>query len=571
MALTDSKTRDLEEKLSELKHQEEENRAKQLAEKLGLPYVNLGVMPIDTNDLTVLAEEKAKKGNLLVIKKTGRTLRLAVKDPNKAQTKQIIKELQKQGFECQLFITSSTSLKKGWQQYNLAIHPSKDIPLRGVFVIQKKELEEFKKSLTTIQELQKTIASLPTTRLLTIILAGAIKMKASDIHLEPSKEGVRLRYRIDGLLQDIISFPIKQYNFLLSRIKTLADLLLNIHDTSQDGRFSIKILDDNSPTGKEKTIDIRVSVLPSSSGESIVMRLLGISAVKLNLEDLGIRPEFFEIIKKQISRPNGMILTTGPTGSGKTTTLYACLNYINQPGTKIITVEDPIEYQLKGITQTQISQRKGHTFAKALRAIVRQDPDILMIGEIRDQESAEIAVQFALTGHLVFSTIHTNEAAGAIPRLINMKVTPESLSSSLNLLMAQRLVRKLCPDCKKTHQPTKEILEAIKKIISSISPRSGLKIPQKISTFYQAQGCPQCHGLGYQGRIGIFELLPISETIKKLIINKAAAFEIQRQAQEEGMIILIQDALLKAIKGITSLEEIERVFGSVQLSAEQVK
>ena len=563
MVVIKSKTKTLEDRLIRIKRQEEEKEAQRLAEKFKLPYINLILTPIDLNDLASLSEEKARQGNLLVIRRTGRVIRLAVKNPEDPQTNQIIKEFQAQGFECRLFIASLTGLKKGWQQYGQITEQHKDAPLRGVFVIQKKELEEFKESLQTVQELKKAISSLSTTQLLIIILAGAIEMEASDIHLEPGKEGIRLRYRIDGLLQDITDFPQKDYHFLLSRIKTLSEMLLNVHDISQDGRFTIKILEDKKYT---QSIDMRVSVLPSGYGESVVMRLLGTSAVQLNLNDLGIRPELLKVIENQINRPTGMILTTGPTGSGKTTTLYACLNYVNKPGTKVITVEDPIEYRLEGITQTGISQREGHTFAKALRAIVRQDPDALMIGEIRDEESAEIAVQFALTGHIVFSTIHTNEAAGAIPRLISMKITPDSLASSLNLVIAQRLVRKLCPDCKKTHQLSKEKEEIIKKTLALISAKSGIKISKKTPAFYQSNGCVKCHGLGYKGRIGVFEFLSVNETIKKLTLNKAAAFEIQNKAQEEGMIILIQDGILRAAEGITSLEEVERVIGPLTAS-----
>jgi len=370
-----------------------------------LPYINLTITPIDPNDLIILPKEKAEKGNALIIKKSGRILRLAVKDPQNPETQKIIKEFQEQGFECNLFITSLNSLKKGWGRYELAVSHQKEKSVQGVFNIKKEDLEEFKNSLKTIQDLQKAITGLSTSRLLTIILAGSIEMEASDIHLEPGKEGIRLRYRIDGLLQDIALFPTKEYHFLISRIKSLSDMLLNVVDVSQDGRFTTKI------SGGDKkfpeAIDLRVSLLPTNYGESVVMRLLGTSTIKLNLDDLGIRPELFKLVKGQIDKPNGLILTTGPTGSGKTTTLYACLNYVNKPGKKIITVENPVEYQLKGVTQTQISRRKGHTFGKALRSIVRQDPDILMIGEIRDEESADIAIEFALTGHLVFSTLHT--------------------------------------------------------------------------------------------------------------------------------------------------------------------
>jgi type IV pilus assembly protein PilB len=560
MSLINSKKRKLEEKLSRLKREEEENKAKGLAEELGLPYVDLFLLPISSDDIAVLPEEKARKGKMAVIKKAGRSLKIAVNNPRLAKTARLIEELKQNGFGCQLYIASLSGLRRAWQHYRFISRLSKEAPLRGVFVIKNEELKEFKKTLKTINQLKKAISDISTTRLLTIILAGAVEMSASDIHLEPTREKIRLRYRIDGLLQDITDFPPKVYQFLLSRIKTLSDLLLNVHDVSQDGRFSVRIKDNDKII---QTIDIRVSILPSNQGESIVMRLLGISIAKLNLEQLGISKESFEILKEQISRPNGIVLNTGPTGSGKTTTLYACLKYVNKPGMKIITVEDPIEYQLPGITQTQIDKRKGRTFAAALRSVVRQDPDILMIGEIRDEESAAIAIQFALTGHLVFSTLHTNSAAGAIPRLISLKALPESMASSINLIIAQRLVRRLCPDCKKEYRPPKEIIKSIKKILSDIPLKTKSK-PLKISKLYQPAGCLKCHGLGYQGRIGVFEFLVASEPIKKLIINKAAGFEIEKEAKKQGMITLVQDGLLKVVEGITSLEEAERVLGKIK-------
>lgn len=560
MSLTNSKKRKLEEKLSRLKREEEEDKAKESAEKLGLPYVNLSLLPISSDDIVVLPEEKARKGKMAVIKKTGRSLKIAVNNPHLTKTAELIEELRQNGFECQLYIASLSGLQRAWQHYRFISRLSKEVSLRGVFIIRNEELKEFKKTLKTIHRLKKAISDISTTRLLTIILAGAVEMSASDIHLEPTKEKIRLRYRIDGLLQDITDFPPKAYQLLLSRIKTLSNLLLNVHDVSQDGRFSVKIKDNDKII---QTIDVRVSILPSNQGESIVMRLLGISIAKLNLEQLGISKDSFGIIKEQISRPNGIILNTGPTGSGKTTTLYACLKYVNKPGTKIITVEDPIEYQLPGITQTQINKRKGRTFAAALRSVVRQDPDILMIGEIRDEESAAIAIQFALTGHLVFSTLHTNNAAGAIPRLISLKALPESMASSINLIIAQRLVRRLCPDCKKEYRPPKEIIKSIEKTLSNIPLRAKSK-PLKISKLYQPTGCLKCHGLGYQGRIGVFEFLVASEPIKKLIIGKAAGFEIEKEAKKQGMITLVQDGLLKVIEGVTSLEEVERVLGKIK-------
>jgi len=560
---TNHKMRELEEKLFEIKRKEEEQNAKLLAEKVKLPYINLNIAPIDPEDVSFIPEEEARKGGLVVIKKTGRLIHLIVKDPRNPKTKIIIEGLKKKGFDCQVFVGSLTGLKRAWKRYELVA--TETISLKGIFNLEEKELKEFEKSLKTIQELKEVIGSLSTTRLLTVVFAGAIKMGASDIHLEPTREKIRLRYRIDGILQDVTHLSKKEYGFLLSRIKTLSGMLLNVTDISQDGRFTIKI-----EGGETEPIDIRTSILPSSHGESIVMRLLGTAVAKLGLEKLGMRPAIFETVRKQIDQPNGMILSTGPTGSGKTTTLYASLNYVNKPGTKIITVENPVEYQLEGVTQTQIDERKGHTFAKSLRGIVRQDPDVLMVGEIRDKESAEIAIQFSLTGHLVFSTLHTNDAVGSVPRLIGMKVEPSSLSSSLKLVIAQRLVRKLCASCKEPDKPSSKMLKASKKLISSVSKNSGIEIPKKIS-FYQPKGCTKCHGLGYQGRIGVFEIMAVNDQIEKLILNKATSYQLAVKAKENGMITLIQGALISAAEGVTSLEEVKRVIGSPILAAKKVK
>lgn len=556
MTPIDSKNTAFKEKLTNIRRREEEERAKQLAQEFDLPYVNLMLTPVDSKDMAILTKEKSEEGNLAIIRKSGRALRIAVKNPNDPQTIQIIDELKKQGFDCRLFIVSLIGLKNAWKKYKFT--SLKKTSLQDAFVIQQEELKEFKKALGTVQELKKAIHGMSTSQLLSVIIVGAIEMKVSDIHFEPSKDGIRLRYRIDGLLQDVANFPEKDYHFLLSRIKTLSGMLLNVHDITQDGRFSVMIMENEKTV---KSIDLRVSVLPSSYGESIVMRLLGSSDVQLELSDLGIRLEFAKTIKSQISRPNGMVLTTGPTGSGKTTTLYACLNYINKPGHKIITVEDPVEYRLKGIVQTQINKRKGQTFSQTLKAIVRQDPDALMVGEIRDGESAGIAIQFALTGHMVFSTIHTNSAAGAMPRLIDMGVKPSFIPAAINLVIAQRLMRRLCPKCKKSYQPSQEDGDKVKKILSSISKKSGVDIPKEITTFYKAQGCPECHGLGYKGRIGVFEFFTVSDTIAKLIVKEALPLELTAKAMEEGMITLMQDSMLRVVEGVTTIEEIQRVIG----------
>ncbi len=554
-----NKNKQFKTKLELIKKKEQERSAKRKAEKLNLPYLDLATTPINSDALSILPRQEAQKANCLVIKKLNYQLYLAVSDPQDPETKKVIDKLKEKGYQCHLILVSPRSIKLGLKRYELI--KKEGLSLRGTLVIQKREMEEFEKSLATIQDLKKTVKKLPTSKLLSTIIAGSIKMDASDIHIEPEKKEIRLRYRIDGLLQDIANFDPENYRFLLSRIKTLAEMILNVKDVSQDGRFTIRILEGEE---EKQKIDIRASILPSIYGESVVLRLLGVGTVKLELTKLGIRPELYPLVESQINRPNGMILTTGPTGSGKTTSLYACLNYINKPGKKIITVEDPIEYRLPGVTQTQINKEKGQTFAQSLKAIVRQDPDALMVGEIRDRESAEIAMHFALTGHIVFSTIHANDAAATIPRLTDIGIKPSLLPNALNLIIAQRLVRKLCPHCKKPYKPDKELVESAKKIFSLISAKSGLDIPKKIDKFYKPEGCPKCHGIGYRGRIGIFEFFSVTEAIEDLIINQATAYEIRAKVMQEGMVTLMQDAMLKIIEGITSIEEVRRIIGSPQ-------
>ena len=547
----------LQRRLLKIRRKNEETRAQQLANEVNLPYVNLLITPINPEDVFIIPEEQARQAQVAVIEKRGKALRLAVKNPKRPETIDLIKEFEAQGYQCRLFIVSSNSLKRAWEKYSLK--QEKSISLRGVFIIPQKELDNFKESIKDIEQLGKTINKLTTTQLLTTLLAGSIEMGASDVHLEPEKDDVRLRYRIDGLLQDVTHFPKENYKFLVSRIKTLSEMILNQADISQDGRFTVRIAKDNQ---EPQEIDIRVSILPSSSGESIVMRLLGAENIELNLEELGLNKKELDKLHQEISQPNGMILVTGPTGSGKTTTLYACLNYINKPGEKIITVENPIEYQLEGITQTQINKKKGQDFAQALRAIVRQDPDILMVGEIRDQESAEIAVQFALTGHIVFSTLHTNSAAGAVPRLIDIEVDPSSVASSVNLIIAQRLVRRLC-DCKEKYEPDKEVLKDVQKEFKKVSKKATVQPPQEFE-FYKAKGCSKCHGLGYKGRVGVFEILQVNNEIKEAILKNPTSFQLQEEAQKQGMVTLLQSGLIKASTGVTSLEEVNRVLGDFE-------
>jgi len=413
-------------------------------------------------------------------------------------------------------------------------------------VKEVKNVPEFKEKIESA--FQKNI-----TELFGIILGGAIGLRASDIHIEPREKTVRLRLRIDGILQDVVYISPKIYHSLLSRVKFVSGLKLNVSDRPQDGRFSI--------IQEERKIETRVSTLPSDFGESIVMRLLDPKSL-IEVEGLGLRKDLLEIFKKQIKKPNGMILVTGPTGSGKTTTLYAFLKRIQNPEIKIITIEDPIEYKLKGITQTQVNHKKGYDFASGLRALMRQDPDVILVGEIRDLETAEIACEAALTGHLVLSTLHTNDAAGAVARLVDIGVRPISIAPAINMAVAQRLVRKVCKKCVKYVNPSKEESEKIKKglagVRKEIVPPSFFNADFKIP---KIQGCPDCNFTGYRGRSGIYEAFLVDDEMKEFILSNPSITATRNLAIKKGMVLMHQDGLIKVLEGVTTIEEVERVTG----------
>jgi len=430
--------------IKNIKRQQEEEKTKKVAEKLDLPYLNLDITPIDSSGLDLVEREEAVQANLIIIYKFGNSLKVAIVNPDNKETKQVLNKLKEKKFNISLFITSSSSLEKAWKRFKEKKGERKKIT-KEITITPERVLQLQKEIETTkdIQEKLKQLSSMNTTELIELILAGSLKIEASDVHFEAQKENARLRYRIDGLLQDIANLPEKTYSFILSRIKILSELKINVHDQPQDGRFSIKT--------KNQKIEIRSSIIPSSYGENIVLRILNPKTIALKLEELGLEKYASNIIEKQLKKPHGMIVNTGPTGSGKTTTLYAFIKKINNPNIKIITLENPIEYHLKGIEQTQVNKDKKYTFATGLKSILRQDPDAILLGEIRDNETAGTAIHAALTGHLVFTTLHTNDAAGAIPRLIDMKVNPKLIPPALNLVIAQRLVRKVCKNCAKEY------------------------------------------------------------------------------------------------------------------------
>jgi len=389
------------------------------------------------------------------------------------------------------------------------------------------------------------------TELSEVILGGAINLQTSDIHIEPRGEESKIRVRIDGLLQDVTVFGREIYERILSRIKLLSEMKLNISDRPQDGRFSVLI--------GGLPIEIRASALPAEYGESIVLRILNPKSL-IEMESLGLREDLLELFKKEIKKPNGMIIVTGPTGCGKTTTLYAILKKIQNPEIKIITIEDPIEYHLKGISQTQVDPKAGYDFANGLKSIMRQDPDVILVGEIRDLETAEITLQAALTGHLVFTTLHTNDAAGTVARLTSLGAKPSNIGPAINMVIAQRLVRMVCQKCTEFKKISPEGLKKLKKEMGSLKGVKITKLTPELKT-PKIKGCQNCNFTGYRGRIGIFEAFLVDDEMEKFILTNPSIAALREKVIKKGMITMKKDGLIKVLKGITTIEEVERVTG----------
>ncbi len=537
---------ELEEKLSEIEKERIEQQAKDLAKANKLSFINIAINPIEPEALALVSEDDSRAAQTGVISRDGKKLRAVTVDPANPLAKKIIERLSMEGFLVTVSIISSLGIQKLWQKYQEL--PKQSEEQLGTVSIDEQVFSEVQQEIKNIADLKEKLKGLSATNVLEIVLAGAIKIGASDIHLEPEEKTVRLRYRLDGVLNDVVEIEPANYQKVLARIKINSGLKLNIHNAPQDGRFTV-----NYPG---KIIEIRTSVLPGSYGENVVMRILDPGSIKQKIEDLGMSVKNFALIKQLLSKTTGAILTTGPTGSGKTTTLYAFVNQVNEPGLKIITIEDPVEYHIEGISQTQVEPAKGYTFAGGLRAIVRQDPDVILVGEIRDGETAEIAMQAALTGHLVFSTLHTNDAAGAIPRLIDLGVKPVSIAPALNAVIAQRLVRKLCQECKKKRVLTKEEYETLNKELA-INHRS---LSEKTEIFNPGQ-CAACNFTGYKGRLGVFEIFEIDKEMESLILKSPAVSEMREAAMTKGMVTMLQDGYLKVLDGITSMEEVQRVLG----------
>lgn len=547
--------------LDDLRRQEEEDLIAVLAEsKYKLPYIDLSRLGVDNEALRAISEKDARELKVAPFKLFGKNIFIGVRSPSDDLLAKLKDQVERENLIPTFYMLSMTSLEKVWGRYKeLSLAESSKI---GGLDISGNILREIAKNIKTIKDVEKLIKDTTEgnpihkiSHMLEIILAGAIAIKASDVHIEPEKERSRLRFRLDGVLHDVMFFENSIYHLFNSRIKLLSGMKLT-SKIAQDGRFSIM--------EEEEEISIRTSLIPGAYSESIVMRILDPKSIQISLEEIGIESFLFSVIEQEIAKPNGLILVTGPTGSGKTTTLYAFLRKIYSPEIKIITIEDPIEYHLGGITQTQVNPEKGYNFLEGLRSALRQDPDVVMIGEIRDAETAKTAIESALTGHMVFSTLHTNNAAGVIPRLIDLGANPKIMVSALSLSIAQRLVRKLCTHCKTEKAPTEKESEILKSIMNGIKEEGKSLTNYKINPdasikLFSPVGCEECNMIGYKGRIGIFEAIKTDESIEKIIPQNPSEREIKKIARTQGILSMRQDGVVKMLNGITSFEEVQSV------------
>lgn len=546
-------------RMKEIQLKEKEREVAGKAAVLGVPYINLKGFPISPETFTLISKKQAVELQVISFYRGEKEIRLATTDPLNPDIQEIAYNLKEKYFvdDVMIYMITQESFNHAFKLYE-TLPEIKDI-IKGIEITEA-DINKYKAEISYLTDLQKKIKNVSVTEIVTAMIALGLQVEASDIHIEAEEEDVKVRYRIDGILNDAAVLPRETWAKITSRIKLLAELKLNITNKPQDGRFTIFLTKDQ--------IDVRVSLIPTSYGESIVMRLLRSSATGFAFDDLGIRGRAFYELEKEMKKPNGMILTTGPTGSGKTTTLYAMINKLNTADTKIITLEDPIEYKLQGINQSQVDAGKGYTFPLGLRAILRQDPDVILVGEIRDLETADTAINAALTGHLVLSTLHTNSAAGCIPRLIAMGVKPFLLAPSLNAVIGQRLVRKICPTCKEEVELDTATMTQVMKILGKMPAETAAQIDHKDLAklkFYKGGGCSECHGIGYKGRIGIYEVFTMTKEIEDLILTgQVSEYKMEDVATKQGMITMVQDGLLKASDAITTVEEVFRVAKSIE-------
>ncbi|MBY0539588.1 type II/IV secretion system protein [Patescibacteria group bacterium] len=548
MALSDK----TEQHLAELRRREEEELAEVLSSKYGLSYRDLTRSSINSDALRLITEADARKAEVAAFDIVGKKISLAMRSPNHPELPPVLQDLKEHGYETAGFMVSRASLERAWERYKDLSFAMKS--KEGALDISSEELGATMAKIKTVDDIKNSIAEVATlkkayriSKILEVVLAGAFAVDASDIHIETEAENVRMRYRLDGVLHDIMTIDHETHGLLMSRLKLLSGLKLNVRDAAQDGRFSVEL------SGKET--EIRTSVIPGAYGETVVMRLLDPAAISVPFEGLGMEPALKALVEREIKSPNGMLLNTGPTGSGKTTTLYACLKKVHSPEIKIITIEDPIEYHVQGVVQTQVE--KNYSWLDGLRSALRQDPDIIMIGEIRDIEVARTAVDAALTGHFVFSTLHTNAAAGTFPRLSDLGIDPKVFSSAISVAMAQRLVRVLCASCKKKVPLEGKNKEIAEKIVGGLRNKS--VVPAEAGFLYEPVGCEACNKTGYKGRIGIFEAIVMDDELDELLRTSPSEREIYALQKKREFMTLAEDGVVKALNGVTSWDELIRV------------
>lgn len=517
----------------------EENLAEAKAEIIGVPFVTPDASPISPEVLALLPEEVAKRFTVIPVAKEGDTLSVAMVDPLDLQVLEFVEK--KSGMNVRPYLATTESINRAIaEQYT-----------RGLSAEVGEALKEASPGLSTSFVPQTGVTGVmgeaPIARIVSTLLEYGIKIRASDIHIEPLENETRVRYRIDGILHEKLILPRRIHDAIVSRIKILGNMKIDEKRLPQDARFNFKVAQDE--------LDLRLSTMPTVFGEKVVMRLLKKTGGVPTLPELGLRGKALLELEQNVARPHGIILITGPTGSGKTTTLYSILSKLNSTKVNIMSLEDPVEYQVAGVNQVQINPQAGLSFASGLRSFLRQDPNIIMVGEIRDKETTELAIQASLTGHLVFSTLHTNNAAGALPRLLDMGAEPYLVSSTVTCIVGQRVVRKICDTCRAPKATTVEIITKLKQVLGKLYPAAN---GQKVSLF-EGKGCKECNKTGYLGRIGIFEVLLVSENVGRMILGRIPSQEIENSAVGDGMITMKQDGFLKVIEGVTTIEEVLRV------------
>lgn len=519
---------------------------------LNIPYTSFDDKKIDQKILDLIPEDTRQFYHFFAFERDKQNLKVAVTDPTDLQALEALEFFsKKQGFNVQLYVTDEDS-------FNRATTRAQNITkvvgeaLAHIEATEKQEKQKQKsKPLEAEPELQSLIQDAPISKIVDVILSNAIDGSASDVHIEPTDKDLRVRYRVDGVLHVALILPLNVQSAVVSKIKILSNLKIDESRLPQDGRFHYETA--------SKSVDLRVSILPNVNGEKVVMRILDKSTKVPTLEQLGFRGKGLQWILENIKKTHGIFLVTGPTGSGKSTTLYSLLSMLNSTKVNIITLEDPVEYFMEGVNQTQINTEIGLTFASGLRSILRQDPNIIMVGEIRDKETAELAVHAALTGHLVFSTLHTNNAIGALPRLIDMNIEPFLLVASINAIAAQRLVRVICPDCKQELKPKPEAVEMIKNTLKDVPKEETAGVDLQNFKLFEGKGCDKCGDSGFKGRLAIVEVLPVTGAVQDLVLSKAPPTQIFEEAKKIGMITMKQDGVIKVLQGLTTYEEVIRV------------